>query len=191
MTGTYFCLLLTKEQAAISGGWGMVSSPARLNGSSPSCHPAPAPHSCLGHLHPSRCMGCSAPQMPPSTRPSKASCRSSAWCNLWAAHPQSGDKIAQEPPGSAPSITCFPACTPKSSLPNPALRHLPQGCRPRAKAHVPGLLSLHWACVAELTDSAVRRGKETVRCPQEGQHPRAQGTAPHTHTQGSSNDNCL
>lgn len=115
---------------------GMASSPARRTAVPPGCHPTPAPRACLGHLHPSRCMDCSAPQMPLFTSPSRASCRSRGQCNPQAACPQSGDQTVQQPLVCASSITCFMACSPvpqKGSPPISAPRHFLQGCRPHAK----------------------------------------------------------
>jgi len=165
--------------AAIFGGWGMASSPARLTSRTPPLPPCSSPSLLRGHLHPSKRTRCSAPQMPLATSPSRAPCGSRAWCNPWAAHPWSADQAARRPPGWASSTTCFPARSPaprKCSMPVPAPRHFPQGCRARARAHVPGSRSSRWAFMG--TDSVVRRGKEIGRCRWEGQHPRARGAAP-------------
>lgn len=132
VAGTYFCLCITKELSGSYFWWlanGELSSQAvtLLQPLSPT----------VATFTPAN--GLLFTPKSASTSLSSASCRSRAWCNPWAAHPQSGDQTAWQPPGCASSISSSPAhsLTPrKASSPVPAPRHLPQGCRSHARARM-------------------------------------------------------
>lgn len=129
--GTYFCLWITKKLCGSCSWWlgnGDLLSQAEQQypWAATLLQPlAPAlatftPANAWVARHP-KCL------FPPSQ--AEPQCRSRAR----AAHPQSGDQIAWQPPGCVSRIACFPACSlvsQKSLSPIPAPRHFPKGCRP-------------------------------------------------------------
>lgn len=152
----------------------MVSSPASLNGSTSRLIPfssllllswPPSPQ----QMHPKRLFP------PPRAEPhAEAGPGASPGLPVQRVGPN-----CAAAPGLCIQHHLFPSLLPhalKGSPPIPALWDFPQGCRTCARALVPGSLSTCWTCAG--TDSVIRRGKEIGRCPQEGQHSRAQGAAP-------------